>query len=270
MTRPYVLGHSERELERLQAQALFVAPITQRFLLEAGLAPGMRVLDVGSGAGDVAFAAAQIVGSNGEIVGVDRSPTALAIARSRAAARSLSNVSFEEGDPAEMVFDRAFDAVIGRYVLQFQAEPAAMLSKLAAHLRPGGLLVFHEIDWGGLSSFPPVPTFERCCSWGIQALRAHGTETRMGAKLHATFVSAGLPPPAMRLEARIGGIPAITPWVDLFVSLIGTLLPEIERRGIATAEEVAIETLAERVTQEAIALTSVIVSHNQVAAWVKL
>jgi ubiquinone/menaquinone biosynthesis C-methylase UbiE len=192
---PYVLGHSDREIERLKAQAQLIDPITERFLRAAGLAPGMRVLDVGTGAGDVAFRAAGIVGAGSAVVGVDRVPTALEVARARAAAKSLGNVTFIEGDPAAMTFDRPFDAVIGRYVLQFQQDPAAMVRTLAGHLKPGGLIAFHEIDWGGVGSFPAVPTFERCCRWGFETLRLHGTESRMGAKLHATFVAAGLPPP---------------------------------------------------------------------------
>src|SRR5262245_46452515 len=52
---------------------------------------------------------------------------ALTAARARAAARGLRNVSFREGDPTRMKFERAFDAVIGRYVLQYQRDPAAML-----------------------------------------------------------------------------------------------------------------------------------------------
>src|SRR5262245_22741201 len=80
----YILGHSEREIARLKAQAAELDPITRRLLREAGIAPGMRVLDVGSGAGDVAFLAAELVGTSGEVVGVDLAPTAVEVARSRA------------------------------------------------------------------------------------------------------------------------------------------------------------------------------------------
>src|SRR5258707_6426475 len=92
----YALGHSERELQRLAVQARLVEPITRRFLVEAGIAPGMRVLDVGSGVGDVAFLAAKLVGQSGEVVGTDRSTAALAVARRRAQQQSLSTVSFRE------------------------------------------------------------------------------------------------------------------------------------------------------------------------------
>lgn len=138
LARPYVLGHSKQELDRLMAQARLIDPITGRFLRDAGVVPGMRVLDVGTGAGDVAFLAAGIVGAAGEVVGVDRVSAALDSARARALAQTLDNVSFREGDPTEMSFEEPFDAIIGRYVLQFQSDPSAMLRKLVAHLRPGG------------------------------------------------------------------------------------------------------------------------------------
>ena len=265
----YILGHSEGEIARLKAQAAQVDPITRRFLCEAGIVDGMRVLDVGSGAGDVAFLAAELVGASGEIVGVDMAPAAIGVARSRAAALSLENVAFLEGNPAAMSFDRPFDAVIGRYVLQFQKDPAAMLRKIAAHVRPKGLIIFHEIDWAGLASFPPVPTFDRACQWGAATMRRHGTETHMGTKLHGTFVGAGLGSPTMRLEAPVGSPPANRAWLDRFKQLIATLLPEMERLGVATAEQVGIDTLIERIGDEAARTSSVIIGHFQVGAWAR-
>src|SRR4029453_8587635 len=101
-SRTYVLGHSDRELERLRVQARLIDPITLRFMREGGVGPGMRVLDVGSGAGDVAFLAAELVGDAGEVVGVDRAATALAVARERAGAETLPNVLFVGGRPANM------------------------------------------------------------------------------------------------------------------------------------------------------------------------
>ena len=265
----YVLGHSDRELARLKAQATLIDPTTRRFLRAAGITPGMCVLDVGSGAGDVAFLAAELVGDSGSVIGVDRAPAAVTVASARAAARALTNVMFREGDPADMSFDRPFDAVIGRYVLQFQKDPAAVLRRLATHARPGGTIVFHEIDWSGLASIPPVPTFDLCCQWGADAMRLHGTETHMGTKLHSAFVDAGLGSPTMRLEAPVGGMPVTLPWLEIFKELIATLLPEMERLGVATAAQVGLETLVERIGSEAISTTSLIIGHSQIGAWVR-
>jgi len=141
----YELGHGSRELERLDEQAQIVAPITLRLFHEASIVQGMRVLDVGSGAGHVAHLAAELVGPTGEVIGIDRAATAVAAAQALVRARTLHQVSFREGDPTEITFERPFDAVVGRYVLMFQPDPAAMLRKIRRHLRPGGgVIAFHE------------------------------------------------------------------------------------------------------------------------------
>jgi len=265
----YVLGHSDREVARLKAQAALIDPTTRRFLYAAGITPGMRVLDVGSGAGDVAFLVAELVGESGGVIGVDRAPAAIKVASAGAATRALNNVTFREGDPAEITFDRPFDAVVGRYVLQFQKDPADVLRRLANHTRPGGPIVFHEIDWVGLASIPPVPTFDQCCRWGADAMSLHGTETHMGTKLHAAFVDAGLGSPTMRLEAPVGGMPVTLPWLELFKELIATLLPQMERLGVATATQVGLDTLVERIGREATNTKSLIIGHSQIGAWVR-
>jgi ubiquinone/menaquinone biosynthesis C-methylase UbiE len=264
---PYVLGHSDRELDRLNKQARLIDPITRRFLTSAGIVPGMRVLDIGSGAGDVAFLAADLVGAGGEVVGTDRSPAALATARQRADARSLRNVAFREGDPAEMTFDRAFDAVIGRYVLMFQRDPAAMLRRLAKHARRGGVILFHEPDWDGFRSFPPAPTYDRCSRWIEETLRLSGAETRMGLKLFSTFIAAGFPAPSMQLETLVAGAANNADPLHLVADLAGTLADAMERLGVATAPEIGLETLAERMISEAAANGSVILGRFEIGAW---
>ena len=264
---PYVLGHSDRELDRLSKQAHLIDPITRRFLCAAGIVPGMRVLDVGSGAGDVAFLAADLVGAGGEVVGTDRSPAALATARRRADARSVRNVVFREGDPAEMTFDRPFDAVIGRYVLMFQRDPSAMLQRLAKHARRGGIIFFHEPDWDGVRSSPPAPTYDRCAQWIEETLRLSGAETRMGLKLFSTFVAAGLPAPSMQLEMLVTGAANDADPLHLVADLARTLADTMERLGIATASEVGLETLVDRMISEAAAGGSVILGRFEVGAW---
>ncbi len=267
---PYPLGHSPVELDRLQSQARFIDPVTRNFFREAGLTSGMRVLDVGSGAGDVAFLAAELVGESGRIVGVDRSAAAIDFARARAAAKSLPQVSFRQGDPAAMDFAQPFDAVVGRYVLQFQSDPASMLRKLATRLRPGGLIAFHEIDWGGPRSYPPVPTFDRCAAWGQETLRRHGTETRMGMKLYPAFVAAGLPPPQMRMESIIAGGRGALELLQRMADLMTTLFPEMERLGVTNASDVGLDTLVERMLEEANAGPCVVIGLTQVAAWCRI
>ncbi len=264
---PYVLGHTEHELQRLRTQAALIDPITKWFLIEAGISTGMRVLDIGSGAGHVAFLAAEIVGDAGEVIGADRSAEAVRAATAEASARWLGNVSFRSGDPAELTFGQPFDAVIGRYVLQFQADPAAMLRKVAAHAKPGGVVVFHELDWGGIWSYPPAATHDTCCRWCVAAIGESGAETGMGLKLRSTFVAAGLPEPELRMEAIMGGGSRSGVLIQQLVDLVRTVSPAIERLGLATAADIGHDTLFDRIADEVNATGSVLVGRLQVGCW---
>lgn len=263
----YVLGHTGRELRRLDRQAALVDPITLRFLRDGGISEGMRVLDVGSGGGHVAFLAAALVGPSGEVVGVDRSAAAVETAGAGAHARSLGNVSFVVGDPVEMVFGRPFDAVVGRYVLQFQSDPVRALRTVVSHARAGGLVVLHELDWSGVWSLPASPTYDRCCAWAMETLRRSGAETQMGLKLRSIFVAAGLAEPSMRMEAVIAGGSNSSPVVEQVADLVETLSPAIQRLGVATAGELDRETLRARMLDETTAGGGVVIGRLQVGCW---
>jgi len=265
----YVLGHSDQELERLRLQAKLVDPITRQFLIEAGIAPGMRVLDIGSGTGDVAFLAAQLVGPAGQVVGVDRSATALARARTRAAAQSLGNVTFVESELSAMAFDRPFDAAIGRYVLCFQPDAAALVRRITGLLRPGGIVLFHEPDRGQMRSFPPAPTYDRAFRWVGEVYRWSGADVEIGIKLYSVFRAAGLPGPTMRMHAVIGGANALDE-VHLDADQAVVLAADIERLGIATAAELGADTLVERIVREMTENESVIVGRGEIGAWARV
>jgi ubiquinone/menaquinone biosynthesis C-methylase UbiE len=266
--RDYVLGHSEAELKRLANQARLIDPITKRFFQSAGISDGMRILDVGSGAGDVAMLVAGLIGPDGAIVGTDLEPAAIDTAQSRVNAAGLGNVVFRQGDPAEMAFDQPFDAVVGRYVLQFMPDPAISLALLARHLRPGGVIVFHELDWSGGRSTPTAPTFDLVCRW-IDRTIASSAQSRLGPQLASLFRKAGLPPATMHLEAAIASGPAARDIVHLVTELVETLLPTMTRLGVALEEEVSFSTLEDRIMAEVGADTALI-ARSEVAAWTRV
>jgi hypothetical protein len=169
-----------------------------------------------------------------------------------------------------MTFDHAFDAVVGRFVLPFQRDPARMLEKVARHLRPGGLIVFHESDPVGYRSFPPLPIYDACCRWLMETFCLLGIDAWAGIKLHSVFVSAGLPAPSMRLEAVLGADRNGFDCLRLVVGLIDAFSPHMVRLGIATAAEISLENLMERMSAEAIARGSVIVGRFEIGAWVRV
>src|SRR5260221_4344642 len=151
----YILGHSPAEIQRLMSQAVMLRPITERLLRSAGIEPGMRVLEVGCGAGDVSILASELVGSTGSVVGIDRNAQVLAIARERAQIAKFGQIDFKEASTGTFSDAEPFDLVVGRYVLIHQADPADLIRAAAALSRPEGLwLSMSSTFQGGSGHFP--------------------------------------------------------------------------------------------------------------------
>jgi 2-polyprenyl-3-methyl-5-hydroxy-6-metoxy-1,4-benzoquinol methylase len=263
-----MLGHSQTELDRLIHQARFFGELTAQVLHLAGLKPGMRVLDVGCGAGDVSFLAASLVGPEGQVIGVDRSPEAVALASQRAATAGLTNVRFLAQDLSELTLDEPVDALIGRLVLMYFADPAVLLRCLVGLVKPGGMVAFHELDLAGAKSEPACQVFETAVERVRQTFTRAGADIRTGLKLGRIFQEAGLPAPQMILGARVesGADSLIYAQVE---QVTRTLLPLMERTGVATAEEVGIDTLAARIREEAVAGNATLVSPSLIGAWTR-
>jgi SAM-dependent methyltransferase len=266
----YVLGHSDAEHRRLEFQAELVAPITRKLLVNAGIREGMHVLDVGTGRGDVAFIAGEIVGGSGGVVGIDSAPRTIAVARDRAAADSRGNVSFEEGDPVGWKPSSPLDAVVGRYVLQFLPDPAAALRQLGGHLPPGGILAFHEIDWTGHRSYPPVPIWDRCCTLITEAIAVGGAETASGSKLPAIFVEAGLPSPSLAMTTFVGAGANSHDVVQRLANLAISLLPTMEEHGLLARNELDPELLAQQLADAVTASASFVAAGSEVTAFTRV
>ena len=265
----YVLGHADQELDRLTIQARILEPSTRQLLQEAGLRPGMRVLDIGCGSGDVSFLAASLVGPTGRVVGVDLAPAAVRRASARALSANLNNVSFVEGDPFDMEFTDRFDAVIGRLVMMYIPNPVAALQKLVRHLHRDGVIVVQEIDMESCRSMPTSPLFEQCVRWVSQTLHKTGARIRMGLELHALFINAGLPAPFMRLDAAIGG-GRDNPVLTAVVEAVRSLLPAMERLQIATSLEVGAEDLEHRLRQEISGEWGTVAYPSMIGAWARI
>jgi len=252
-SRPYVMGESESEFRRLEMQSAFVRDLTEDVLKRAGLRPGMRVLDVGSGVGDVALLAGELVGPAGSVLGIDRSAAAVKTAERRVAqARQQGRIRFAVADLDRFVPDDNFDAIVGRLILMYLPDPSATLRRLAGHLRPGGIVAFQELSLPSIRSVPDAPQFLKCKSWILETFERAGFETDMGGKLFATFLAAGLPAPGMISAGRAEGGDQ-SPVYAFIAATLQSLLPAMERAGVTTADEVGINDLADRLRAEAVA-----------------
>jgi 2-polyprenyl-3-methyl-5-hydroxy-6-metoxy-1,4-benzoquinol methylase len=266
----YLLGHTERERERLKKQAAILRACTERLFRAAGIAPGMRVLDLGCGMGDVAMLAAELVGPSGCVVAIDRDLAALEQARERVAREELSApIRFEHTAIEAFHAAEPFDAAVGRYVLLYQPDPAATLRHLAAQLRAGGILAFHEVDFSDVGrSWPEAPLWAQTANLIIEVYRRGGIPPDLGKRLARTFLDADLPRPAIQMEAAVGGEAGslLYGWIT---ETLRSLLPRIEQFGLANVEELATDTRAERMEAEAVAVGAQFLGPAQYLAWTR-
>ena len=262
----YPIGMDPVELDRLDRQGRRLAPATRILFETAGIRPGMRVLDLGSGAGDVSLLVADLVGSTGEVIGIDRSADACARAALRARQRGLHNLRFLVGDIQDAAPVDHVDAVVCRLVLMYQADPAAVLRAQATRLRPGGLVVPVELDVSTARALPPTPLFGRAVGWLHTAMSRGSVQGTIGARLWAIAREAGLQPLGMLgVQPHFG--PDDGQGMELFAGIVGALLPLIQRTGAATAEEVGIESLERRLSDEVRAADSVFAHPLLMSAW---
>ena len=265
----YVLGRSEAETQRLIRQAQIYGPFTRQFFAAAGITAGMKVLDVGSGAGDVALLLADFVGPRGSVTGIDMNPTILDTARARAHAAGWTNVTFLAGDVREINLGDDFDAVVGRWVLMHLLDPVAVLQRLIKYLRPGGIVAFQESDFTyPPTAFPQAPLHQQIVQWTVPPPERDRPGTRMGSKLYETFLDAGLPAPQLRLDAPIGG-GANWPGYAYVADTARSVLPIAEQMGMVRAEDVGIETLADRLRAEVVGQRGVQMLPIVIGAWAR-
>jgi SAM-dependent methyltransferase len=246
----YELGSGEDELARLEVQGWALAPATRMIFTAAGIGAGMRVLDLGCGAGDVAFVAAGLVGPEGYVIGVDRSTQALGRARLRAEQRGLTQVEFVHGDIHDPAPGGPFDAIVGRLILMYVPDPAAVLRRQATVLRAGGLVVPIEFDIPAGRALPTTPLVSQALAWVAEAFAKGGIQPALGTRLWAILREAGLRPLGMLgIQPHFGPDDpgAITGGL---AGVIRTAAPLIERTGVATAEEIGAETFAQRMKDE--------------------
>ena len=245
----YVLGHSDRELLRLEQQAAFFSDATSDVLTRCGLARGQKVLDLGCGVGDVSSIAAELVGETGRVVGIDISPDAIALASARLKALGKAQASFKVSSIEAYDGYAGFDAVIGRFILVHNAEPRDLIRPLLAKLRPGAIVSFIEMDMSSAAAVPPLPLLGRCVGWIVEAYRRAGRNGDTGSSLYAIFRDCGLEP-KLAGYTRIAGSGELA-GIGFVVESLRSLTPLIVKLGVATAEEIGIETLGQRLLAEA-------------------
>ena len=255
MTRElYPFQSSDEERQRLIAQGGLLAPLTQRLLEKAGISSGMHVLDIGSGSGDVALLAARLVGSRGSVIGADLDPAQVVFAERRARADGLTNVRFMVRDFREIEVSPAVDAIVGRLVLMYTADPLDALRRVLRNLKVGGVIALQEsnVDYDGPVFIEPLNCLAaKAAEWFRAGFEHVGVHPRMGMRLFGLMRLAGLDPSPdieMSMPIQQGPDGAL---FSILTSVVRSQIPAIVASGVATKAEIDIETLEQRLIADA-------------------
>jgi ubiquinone/menaquinone biosynthesis C-methylase UbiE len=255
-TTDYVLGHTDEELMRLEKQGQFLQGLTKDLLIRAGLVPGMKVLDFGSGTGDVSLLASDIVGPTGEVIALERAFEAIEHARFRMESHNIKNIRFIHGDETiipEIMNGQQFDAIIGRLVLLHQRDPMETLCKLINYLRPAGIVAFHEIDMcAGYWASAKLPLYDKIINLICDTFARGGMAIDIGSRFAGAFEKAGITESRIVRESQIefGADSGAYDWIS---RVAHNLHPAMIKMGMVSENEIDLASLGNQLRDEAVA-----------------
>ena len=189
----YVIRGGRAGYERLQLLARDRWPDTRALLARAGVGAGMRCIDLGCGGGEVTLELAKLIGPDGTAIGVDMDEIKLALAREVAADRGVTNVEFRALNVNVWDEPATYDVVFCRFLLQHLSQPVALLRRMWAAVRPGGVIVVEDADFDGWCCHPANDGFAFFVRAYCQVLGRWGGDHAIGRKLYGYCLDAGIP-----------------------------------------------------------------------------
>jgi SAM-dependent methyltransferase len=191
-TSQYALAVGTAGERRLRAINELLAPTTRRLLEAAGIQRGMRVADIGCGVGVVSVMLGELVGPEGEVVGVDLSPAQVEQSRSLAASRGLPNCRFVEASAmATGLPSGSFDLVYGRLLLIHLPDPVGALREMSRLLTDNGVLAYEDCEVATAGSEPDSALGQFALLLSALGPRI-GTDWNLGRRLVHLVKQAGL------------------------------------------------------------------------------
>jgi SAM-dependent methyltransferase len=190
---PYLLGYRTAEQERLERQALELAPESVRLFHEIGVGAGWKVVEIGCGPRGCLQQLASRAGADGKVVGVERSAEQVQRARLFAADEGLQNVEVVHADArATGLPGGAFDLATARLVLVNVPQPEQLVAEMARLVRPGGIVALHEADSTTQRCDPPLAAHTRLLDLLDAVARRDGIDRAIGPRVPRLLREAGL------------------------------------------------------------------------------
>jgi SAM-dependent methyltransferase len=229
----YLLGTRDDEVARLGVQHRVWRGQMLEGFRRARFAPDQTILDVGAGPGFATADLADMVGPNGKIIAIERSPNFLAALK----ARALPNVDIRNADVTVQDFGEGIaDGAWTRWLLAFLSDPAQTVAHIARALKPGGVALFHEyLDYEAWRLIPRSEEQLRYRGLLVKSWRDSGGEPDAALELPRHLDAAGLDLVAIRPMVEI--ITAEDPWWQWPASFVAINALRLHELGYCSAEE---------------------------------
>jgi SAM-dependent methyltransferase len=191
---PYALGGTLTEQQRLIAQAQGLEPHARWMLDRVTIKPGFRAVDVGCGPIGIMNLLSECVGPDGDVVGVEREPRFVDMARTELSKRGLRNVRVVSADALNTGLEKSsYDIVHERLVLINvpAASQEALLAEMLSLLKPGGTIALQEFDSASYVCYPEHPSWNVLLGVWNDTFHAAGGNEFVGRSLARLLRSAG-------------------------------------------------------------------------------
>ena len=207
-----------------------------------------------------------MIGPDGSVVGVERDPTQIAVAMQRRDAFGFGNVDFRLGDARTFLDEEPFDAVVCRLLLVHLSGVVDVLAHHLRNLRPGGVFIAVDYDVAGVRALPEVELYSRLTEWLRAGFAyAHG-DVFVGMRFPSLFEQAGF--------GDVGTLGLQSYWpprspvaVAYMVGAVRAMKDAIVNSGVATEEEIGLDTLEQRVGEAVDAANAVCTLPTIVGGW---
>jgi ubiquinone/menaquinone biosynthesis C-methylase UbiE len=260
----YVLGYREAELERVQRQRAQLAQDSSWLFDQLGPLDGARVLEIGCGPHGCSDQLSRRVGPAGDVVGVERSPEAVAMAKKMVASEGLTNVEVLERDGRSTGLPvSSFDLVTCRLVLVNIPQPEQVIAEAVALAKPGGWVACHEADWVSHLCDPPLAAWDALSDLFVRYCQQNGSDPYIGRRVSRLLREAGIVDVAINPLVHV--FPPGYDGRNLLLDFTENLSDRLVATGLVS--EVELSELKAALRQHLAADDTVVVSCLQVQAW---
>lgn len=234
--------------------------ITRKLIESGGIKPGMKILDLGCGDGNVTFLLSNYIGTDGIVVGIDSNENAIDNAKKKSKELGLSNLYFCVGDITQdfKIKHSNFDAIIVRRVLMYLSNPKSTIATAIKYLKPNGIFLAQENNISqtpiGLES---MPHHIKIIDLIRKTLEKENVNFNMGFELITFLTNSGLKVEKIWAEAVLSTPNQPTPWAFLAQVMKDRMLTH---NVINDVSELELGILGERLTNERMENTRTFIS----------